>query len=145
MFNSQTLLRTIRISLVSIKVFRVIGIGDWYITTPAIMKVNTTLDATMNVDSHGQTATAFTFTVPAIIAVLALVCLRLWPFGLDPREPRLIPSNIPFIGHAIGMLRYQQRYFEMLRYDYCVDMTIPASHFMLLVSKHGPFYHSVRP
>jgi hypothetical protein len=95
--------------------FRRLG---WRISAPAIMEVNTTLNATMNVDSHGQTATAFTIIVPALIAVIALVCLRFWPSGLDPKEPRLIPSNIPFIGHAIGMLRHQQRYFEILRYDF---------------------------
>jgi hypothetical protein len=63
-------------------------------------------------------------TVPTIIAAIALVCLRFWPSGLDPKEPRLIFSNIPFIGHAIGILRHQQTYFEMLRYDYCVDMAV---------------------
>jgi hypothetical protein len=89
-----------------------------------IKEVNATLNATMDVDPHGQTVAAFTLTVPTIIAVIALVCLRFWPSGLDSKEPRLIPSNIPFIGHAIGMLRHQQRYFEMLRYDYYVKIAV---------------------
>ena len=79
------------------------------------MWLDTVTNATVDTDPRGQTAIASTFTLPAIIAVIALVCLRFWPSGLDSKEPRLIPSNIPFIGHAIGMLRHQQRYFEMLR------------------------------
>ncbi len=76
------------------------------------------MNATINAEPRGQTGTAFTLTVPAIIAVIAFVCLRFWPSGLDPKEPQLIASKVPFIGHAIGMLRHQQRYFEILRYDY---------------------------
>jgi hypothetical protein len=88
------------------------------------MEVNTTLNAKMNIESYGQTATVFTLTVPALIAAIALLCLRFWPSGLDPKEPHLIPSNIPLIGHAVGMLRRQQRYLEILRYDYCVDIAV---------------------
>jgi hypothetical protein len=80
--------------------------------------------AIMDADPRGQAATALTLTLPAIVAVIA--CLRLWPSGLDPKEPRLIPSSIPFIGHAIGTLRHQQRYFEILRYGYCVGIAIAA-------------------
>jgi hypothetical protein len=90
------------------------------------MDLNATVNATMRADPRGQAATALTLTLPVIVAVIALVCLRLWPSGLDPKEPRLIPSSIPFIGHAIGMLRHQQRYFDILRYDYCVGIAIAA-------------------
>jgi hypothetical protein len=90
------------------------------------MDLAATVNAIMRADPRDQAAIALTLTLPAIVTVIALVCLRLWPSGLDPKEPRLIPSNMPFIGHAIGMLRHQQRYFEMLRYDYCVGITIAA-------------------
>ena len=33
----------------------------------------------------------------------------------DPREPPAIPSLIPYVGHMLGLLRYGQRYFEILR------------------------------
>ena len=33
----------------------------------------------------------------------------------DPREPPVIPSLIPYVGHMLGLLRYGQRYFEILR------------------------------
>ena len=33
----------------------------------------------------------------------------------DPREPPVISSLIPYVGHILGLLRYGQRYFEILR------------------------------
>jgi hypothetical protein len=104
------------------------------------MGLNATLNSTINFDRQSQTASAFTLAVPAIIAAIALVCLRFWPPGLDPKEPRLISSNIPFIGHATGMLRHQQRYFEMLRYDYYADMAITAFR-----STISPLYMQLEP
>ena len=34
----------------------------------------------------------------------------------DPREPPLVTSRIPFIGHILGLLRYGTRYYQMTRY-----------------------------
>ncbi len=33
----------------------------------------------------------------------------------DPREPPLVKSNIPFIGHIIGIFRHKMEYFELLK------------------------------
>lgn len=33
----------------------------------------------------------------------------------DPREPPIVSSFIPYVGHILGLLRYGQRYFEILR------------------------------
>ena len=33
----------------------------------------------------------------------------------DPREPPVVSSLIPYVGHILGLLRYGQRYFELLR------------------------------
>jgi hypothetical protein len=74
------------------------------------MEINATMNATQDVN-------AWTLTVPAFISVAILLCWRLWPSSLDPQEPPLVPSKVPFIGHAIGMLRQQQRYLEALRYE----------------------------
>jgi hypothetical protein len=78
------------------------------------------LNATMKTDPRDQSLdlTAWTLTVSAFTALAILLCWRLWPSSLDPREPPIAPSKIPFIGHAIGMLRRQQRYLEALRYDH---------------------------
>jgi hypothetical protein len=37
--------------------------------------------------------------------------------GLDPEEPPMVRTRIPFVGHIIEMLRYQTYYLENLRYD----------------------------
>jgi hypothetical protein len=74
------------------------------------------LNATIRDERGGPNMTAWTLTIPAFIAVVILLYWRLLPSSLDPREPPLVTSKIPFIGHAIGMLRKQQRYLEALRY-----------------------------
>ncbi len=35
--------------------------------------------------------------------------------SLDSQEPPIALSKIPFIGHILGIIRYQIGYFEMLR------------------------------
>src|SRR5271163_1957827 len=35
---------------------------------------------------------------------------------VDSEEPPVIPSKITFIGHMVGLLRWQFGYFQMLRY-----------------------------
>ena len=34
----------------------------------------------------------------------------------DPREPPLVTSRVPFIGHILGLLRHGTRYYQMTRY-----------------------------
>jgi hypothetical protein len=57
---------------------------------------------------------------PALIAfVFALISLlTLWFWGVedvDPGEPPVVRSRIPFIGHMIGLLRHHNNYFTTLR------------------------------
>lgn len=33
----------------------------------------------------------------------------------DPREPPVLSHYIPYVGHVLGLIRYGQYYFEMLR------------------------------
>jgi hypothetical protein len=55
------------------------------------------------------------------VLVLAAFVPALWflwrkaDVQLDPREPPIALPKIPFIGHIIGMIRYQLGYFEILR------------------------------
>ena len=53
------------------------------------------------------------FLLLVVIVYVSLVYL----FGpkYDPREPPVIASLVPFVGHILGLLRYGQRYFEILR------------------------------
>ena len=36
---------------------------------------------------------------------------------LDPKEPPLISSTIPYVGHIIGLIRTGTRYYAKLRYE----------------------------
>ena len=36
---------------------------------------------------------------------------------LDPKEPPLVPSTIPYVGHLIGMIRRRTRYLVDVRYE----------------------------
>ncbi len=33
----------------------------------------------------------------------------------DPREPPLLPTTIPYLGHAIGVMRHKYNYYVQLR------------------------------
>lgn len=44
-----------------------------------------------------------------------LVALTIWRGGLDPREPPLVRSRIPLMGHIVGFARYSLLYLDMLR------------------------------
>jgi hypothetical protein len=58
---------------------------------------------------------------PGIIAIavgILSVLFFLWrkaDASLDPDEPPIALSRIPFIGHILGLVRYQIGYFENLR------------------------------
>jgi hypothetical protein len=75
------------------------------------MASNQTLDTIVD---QGRYAVS-PFTVSVGLVTLALFLWRLSLSGLDPREPPEAVSRIPFIGHIIGMLRYQIQYLEILR------------------------------
>ena len=50
-----------------------------------------------------------------VVAVL-LVCWQRLSVQCDPREPPLLKPSIPYIGHIIGLFRYNGEYFEKLKY-----------------------------
>lgn len=58
---------------------------------------------------------------PGIIAItvgILSVLFLLWrtaDVSLDPDEPPIALSRIPFVGHILGLMRYQVGYFEILR------------------------------
>jgi hypothetical protein len=60
--------------------------------------------------------------VPTVFAILlALGVVVVYSRGetksaTDNREPPVLKSKVPFIGHLIGMLRWQVGYMQMLRY-----------------------------
>lgn len=57
-----------------------------------------------------------TFVVASLLVVIVYVSLvYLFSPKYDPREPPVISSLIPYVGHIVGLLRYGQRYFEILR------------------------------
>jgi hypothetical protein len=49
------------------------------------------------------------FSVPIVLG-------RLFSKKRDPREPPLLPSGIPYVGHIIGMLTQGVSYFAKVRY-----------------------------
>ena len=55
----------------------------------------------------------------ALLFVLSAVWLGLSFFNSpkrDSREPPVLRSSIPYIGHILGLLRHGTRYYEQTRY-----------------------------
>ncbi|EXJ89429.1 hypothetical protein A1O3_02496 [Capronia epimyces CBS 606.96] len=50
----------------------------------------------------------------ASVLLLAIVVEKAFSARLDPREPPLLPSKLPVIGHLIGFLRYGSAYYMQL-------------------------------
>jgi len=58
---------------------------------------------------------------PWITTSILIVSLfiTLWFMGIEdvePREPPVVRSKLPFIGHMISLIRYHNNYFTILRY-----------------------------
>jgi hypothetical protein len=51
-----------------------------------------------------------------ILSITILAVRKLLRVDHDPREPPIIPHQIPFVGHVIGMFRYGARYFDIIKY-----------------------------
>ena len=61
-----------------------------------------------------------TFNMPPhlviiILAAVVVICWKLIRIEKDPREPPVATSNVPFVGHIIGLMRHQGDYFKSLR------------------------------
>ena len=67
----------------------------------------------------------FSTFVGILLLVVVVYVSLVYLFGpkYDPREPPVIASLVPFVGHILGLLRYGQRYFEILRSPNFVPLT----------------------
>ena len=53
----------------------------------------------------------------AVVSTVLLFVVQKWiDFSYDDREPLRLNSNIPLIGHLLGLLRYGAKYHGMIRY-----------------------------
>jgi hypothetical protein len=60
------------------------------------------------------------------LGAMLLVCLSAFSPRMDPQEPPSIKPGIPFIGHVVGIFRYQVHYFDMLNAKYGLPIyTLP--------------------
>jgi hypothetical protein len=60
------------------------------------------------------------------VGAMLLVCLSAFSPRMDPQEPPSIWPGIPFIGHIVGIFRYQVHYFDMLNAKYGLPIyTLP--------------------
>jgi len=50
----------------------------------------------------------------AIALFLCVLVKALTPRKYDLREPPVVPSSAPFVGHVFGILRYGASYFKYL-------------------------------
>ena len=50
-----------------------------------------------------------------LLVIVYISLVYLFSPKYDPREPPVISSFVPYVGHILGLLRYGQRYFEILR------------------------------
>lgn len=50
-------------------------------------------------------------------SALGLILLSSWSrlFGLDPKEPPEVSASVPFIGHLLGIIKYEADYFQRVR------------------------------
>lgn len=53
--------------------------------------------------------------ISLLLVVVSITSVYLFSPKYDPREPPVVSSLIPYVGHILGLLRYGQRYFEILR------------------------------
>lgn len=59
-----------------------------------------------------------TFVTVLLLLIIVYVSLvYLFSPKYDPKEPPVVSSFIPYVGHILGLLRYGQRYFEILRFS----------------------------
>ena len=62
------------------------------------------------------------FTVLALSLLLGIglgtlyILFNYWGIQVDSREPPFVAARIPYIGHAIGLLRHGSQYWVGLRY-----------------------------
>lgn len=50
-----------------------------------------------------------------LVVIVYISLVYLFSPEYDPKEPPVISSLIPYVGHILGLLCYGMRYFEILR------------------------------
>lgn len=60
---------------------------------------------------------ATTLVLLALATALFFVLEYFMGIRLDRKEPPLIPSRIPYVGHIIGLIRNGTRYYAKMRYE----------------------------
>lgn len=60
-------------------------------------------------------AGGFSVAVAGMVLLVAFLVQVLAHPRMDPREPQLVKSRIPFVGHIIGLLRHQATYHVILQ------------------------------
>lgn len=55
------------------------------------------------------------YVIVAAVVAAAFLLLNFSTSRLDPREPTAVKSSIPLIGHLIGIIRHQAKYFLLLQ------------------------------
>lgn len=56
------------------------------------------------------------FLTVVTVLIIGFLVNHLSSPKFDPREPPLVKPRIPIIGHLIGLIRYQNEYFNRLGY-----------------------------
>lgn len=56
----------------------------------------------------------YTPSIVLTVAGIFLLCWRRLSVQLDHREPPLLKPRVPYIGHIIGLLKYNMSYFDKL-------------------------------
>jgi hypothetical protein len=78
------------------------------------MEANSSIEAilTSQKPQNGQ----FYFSLSAILLVAGfLVSWRWGSSTANAKEPHILPSKIPIIGHILGIMQHQAEYLQMLR------------------------------
>ena len=52
---------------------------------------------------------------------LYLVYQLLWASSHDPREPKLIKSSVPILGHIVGIYKHGSRHFTWIAYVHMIS------------------------
>ena len=64
--------------------------------------------------SRMSTGVVVTTAITIVLGLILMVALKMGE--VDVGEPILLKPRLPFIGHLLGMLRWQVGYMQMLRY-----------------------------
>ncbi|OJD33955.1 cytochrome p450 [Diplodia corticola] len=57
-----------------------------------------------------------------LLAILGVLLQRLLRVDHDPREPPLIPTKVPLLGHVIGLYRHGKQYYQKMEDQYGYDI-----------------------